>query len=77
MSKADCSYKLMVMVEINENITFKQKFEEGIGITRELFYLGEENLWQKKIMGFQRSFTRNMPIRLKKGEEGQCRQNAM
>ena len=44
MSKADCSYKLMVMVEINENITFKQKFEEGIGITRELFYLGEENL---------------------------------
>lgn len=36
------------MVEINESITFKQKFEEGIGITHELFYLGEENLWQKK-----------------------------
>lgn len=37
------------MVGINEKTTFKQKFEQDIGISHELSYLGEENLRQKKM----------------------------
>lgn len=48
MHKADYNYKQEVVVGINQKITFKQHFEEGIGFSHELSYSWEENLWQKK-----------------------------